>query len=125
MDVTNPDFAKVAWVASRDLPAENPTAAVSCREIGADLLVTTESAAPVFVATSLPDWPGWRARTDRDEELPLATVNHAFVGFRAPQGRREIRLRYRPRSFDLGVGAFAAGLVGLAVVAGARTARWK
>jgi hypothetical protein len=46
----------------------------------------------------------------------VVTVNHAFVGFWAEPGSRIYRLRYRPRSWTLGLAAFG---VGVAVAFGA------
>jgi uncharacterized membrane protein YfhO len=66
----------------------------------------------VLVATSVPDWPGWRAES-AGREVALTTVNHAFVGFWLPPGRHEVRLHYLPQSFRAG-----AALALVALVAG-------
>ena len=59
-------------------------------------------------------YPGWRA-FDRDRELPILRVNHALRGVVLPAGRGEIRMRYEPASFALGVKVAIAAAVGLAV----------
>ena len=71
---------------------------------------------PAFIATTLPDWPGWRAEA-AGAALRIETVNHAFVGMWLPAGKHTVRLTYRPPSFALGLGALAAGLVCAAVIA--------
>ena len=80
------DFADVAWLDHAETSGEeNGTATVVAREIGPDLLLTADVRSRALVATSEPDWPGWRAESG-GRELPLTTVNHAFVGlWLAPQ----------------------------------------
>ena len=104
------DFGETAFLAG-DGPAEEPngTARIRARASGPDLVVEAEASSRSFVATSLPDWPGWIAEA-AGAPLPTATVNHAFVGFWLEPGRRTVRLRYRPRSWPLGVVAFGAGV---------------
>ena len=71
-----------------------------------------------FIATSLPDRPGWRAEAEvGSAALRVETVNHAFVGIWLPSGKHTVRLTYRPPSFPLGLTALAAGLVFAAVLA--------
>jgi len=111
------DFSETAWVAGEAAPeVENVPAGLSLRSVGPDLHVTAEAEGRVFVATSLPDWPGWEARSGSGT-LPLVTVNHAFVGFWLPPGRHVVRLSYRPASFRFGVALSGTALVALAVAA--------
>jgi hypothetical protein len=98
------------------LPEKNGDADVRAVEVGADLEVDANVSSRALVATSLPDWPGWAVEAPGGD-VPTVTVNHAFVGFWAEPGSRAYRLRYRPRSFTLGLAAFAAGLAASAVVA--------
>jgi uncharacterized membrane protein YfhO len=84
--------------------------------VGPDLVVAGRASSPAFVATSLPDWPGWTARED-GRELPVETVDHAFVGFWLPAGEHTVRLAYRPRSWTLGLAAFGAGLALASILA--------
>ena len=110
------DFGAVVVLAGEDSPdAANGAATVRARERGPDLLVDVDAASPALVATSVPDWPGWSAETSRGP-LALVTVNHAFVGFRVEPGRWTVRLRYRPRSWTLGLLSGAAGLIAAAGV---------
>jgi hypothetical protein len=103
------DFARTAWLSGGEAGSEkeNGRAELEVRAVGPDLLVTADVSQQTLVATSLPDWPGWKGETG-DRELSLTTVNHAFVGFWLPPGRSAVRLTYRPHSFTLGLWAFAA-----------------
>jgi hypothetical protein len=111
------DFSQVAWLdgpvpglADREGAPRAAAGRVAVREQGDGLAIAIEADSPVLVATSVPDWPGWSARTAAGERLPTATVNHAFVGFSVPAGRHEVRLRYRPPSFVWGLVLGALGL---------------
>ena len=106
------DFSEVAFVDGDGTApaASNGPAELSLRECGPDLFVDVSSASPVFVATSLPDWPGWTAASGRTA-IPVVTVDHAFVGFRVDAGTRTVRLHYEPRSWRWGLGAAAGGVV--------------
>jgi hypothetical protein len=110
------DFSETAWIAGEAATpeVENLPAAVSVRSVGPDLDVTAETEGRTFIATSLPDWPGWEARSG-PAMLPLETVNHAFVGFWLPRGQHTVRLSYRPASFRYGVERFTAAQAGLAL----------
>src|SRR5215831_12520336 len=82
------------------------------RESGTDLVVSVEARQRVFLATSLPDWPGWVVRAERGgARLPTTTVNHAFVGFWLPPGQTVVRLGYCPDSFRYGVWSCGLGAV--------------
>ena len=108
------DFFETAWVRSRETGERaNGPAEISIREIGPDLRVTVSAPARVFVATSLPDWPGWSAE-GLNGSIALVTVNHAFVGFWAGPGRETARFHYRPASFLYGLITFAIGLAAAA-----------
>jgi uncharacterized membrane protein YfhO len=91
----------------------NGSASLKVREIGPDLVVEADVIERAFVVTSIPDWPGWRARSD-GRPIPLAAVNHAFVGFWLPAGRHIVRLHYLPGSFV--AGAALSLLTALALV---------
>ena len=110
------DFADVAWLDHAETSGEeNGTATVVAREIGPDLLLTADVRSRALVATSEPDWPGWRAESG-GRELPLTTVNHAFVGLWLAPGRHEIRLHYLPRSFCTGAALAATAVVATPVL---------
>jgi membrane protein YfhO len=110
-------FGEVAWVGEAPHPdppggeGANGRASVTVREIGTDLVVEADVAGRALVATSIPDWPGWRAN-DGSREVALTTVNHAFVGFWLEPGRHAVRLLYLPGSF-----LFGSALAGAAVLA--------
>jgi len=107
------DFGEIAWLSEPGLgPAEESggRASLDVREVGPDLVLEAKVERRAFVATSLPDWPGWRAIED-GHEVPLETVNHAFIGFWLPPGEHSVRIRYRPAAWGLGLASSAAGLV--------------
>ncbi|HEY6098805.1 MAG TPA: YfhO family protein [Anaeromyxobacter sp.] len=106
------DFSETVWISGGGGEASNPPARVSLRTAGPDLLIEADSPAPALLATSVPDWPGWRAETDHGA-LALETVDHAFVGIRIPAGPSTVRLRYRPPGFEGGLMAFAAGVLAM------------
>ena len=104
------DWGEVAFVPAAEVhDGRNGDAVVRVREIGPDLVVEANAASRAFVATSLPDWPGWVVEAP-GAGVPAVTVNHAFVGFWADAGRRTYRLRYRPRSWPLGLAALSLGI---------------
>jgi Bacterial membrane protein YfhO len=108
---SNTDFGKAAWMEepSAVFSEENGEARLELRTAGPDLILAADASRRVFVATSVPAWPGWRAEKE-GRELPIVVVNHAFIGFWLPPGRGLIRLRYCPRSFPASLGALAMGL---------------
>ena len=110
------DFGEVCWLAGSKPARPNGRARVAVLAVGSDLLLRVDAAEPAFVATSIPDWPGWRAEVE-GREIPIETVNHAFVGFWLEAGRREVRLVYRPRSFRSGLVLFAVGVAAAAGLA--------
>jgi hypothetical protein len=93
---------------------------VTVREVGTDLIVEADVHDRVLVATSVPGWPGWRAK-DGGVELPLVTVNHAFVGFSLTPGRHVVRLHYLPSSFLLGSLLSAGAVIALLLAAVVRS----
>jgi uncharacterized membrane protein YfhO len=95
---------------------------VTVREVGTDLIVEADVRGRALVATSIPDWPGWRAK-DGAADVPLVTVNHAFVGFWLAPGRHVVRLHYLPSSFLLGSSLSAAALVAVSLAAVLRRRR--
>jgi len=104
------DFSETAWISGGTAEIGNGRAEVSLRAVGPDLIARVSAAERVFLATSLPDWPGWIAESPGGR-IPLVTTNHAFVGFWLEPGRRTVRLHYRPLSFSYGIAAFVLGLL--------------
>ena len=117
------DFAGTAFLSGAG-PGEQPNgeAALRIRESGPDLVVEASVSSRAFVATSLTGWPGWVAESG-GRALVLETVNHAFVGFWLEPGTQTVRLRYRPGSWTVGVGAFLAGVLASIVLAASRRRR--
>src|SRR5262249_1000605 len=100
------DFGDVCWLTGSEPSRQNGRARVAVLAVGPDLLLRADAEEPAFIATSVPDWPGWRAEAE-GREIPTKTVNHAFVGFFLDAGKREVRLTYRPGSFRSGLVLFA------------------
>ena len=113
------DFGRDCWVSGAGTSRDNGAASLSLSAEGTDLLITAAAQAPALVATSVPDWPGWRVNLDGRAVAPV-TVNHAFVGFWLPEGRHEVRLTYCPASVRWGFAAFALGAAVCAGIAFAR-----
>jgi hypothetical protein len=118
---TAKDFSETAWLDERPHPdplpegegVHNGSANLRVREIGPDLVIDADARDLSLVATSIPDWPGWRARSN-GRDVSRTTVNHAFVGLWLPPGRHVVRLQYRPGSFVLGSTISAAVAASLA-----------
>jgi len=118
------DYSETAWIAGPPAIHDNPPAHVDVRTAGPDVVLDVDAPAACLVATSVPDWPGWRAEVEREGERKgaiapeLVTVNHAFVGLRVPPGRTRVRLVYRPPGFREGVVAWMAGfaVIGVSVL---------
>jgi hypothetical protein len=96
---------------------------------GTGFRLTTDLKRESWVTVAESAWKGWRAVIDTGDrggvrELPLAYANHGYLGILVPEGRNEVRLFYRPRSFEIGsiVSGTAAALV-LAVSGWARLRR--
>lgn len=66
-----------------------------------------------LLATSIRKEDGWRARAD-GRDLPVLTVNGAFLGVRVPAEAGEVELRFLPYGFV--AGTILAGLAGLVVL---------
>ncbi|MEA2559957.1 MAG: hypothetical protein QOH06_1461 [Acidobacteriota bacterium] len=65
------------------------------------MTIEVDAQEETIVGTSIPAWPGWKARLDGAAIEPLS-YNHAFLGFQVPQGAHRLTLRYLPDSFVLG-----------------------
>jgi hypothetical protein len=110
------DFSETAWIPGRTGETGNGTAEIRLRSAGPDVLASVVAPGRVFLATSLPDWPGWIAES-AGGRIPLVPTNHAFVGFWLDAGHQTVRLHYRPVSFLYGLVAFGLGLLAAAAPA--------
>jgi len=117
------DFSEVAWLSRPGAAQEkNGTGDLSLRSLGPDLIVSARMTSRALIATSLPDWPGWRAE-EGALALPLETVNHAFVGVWLEPGVHSVRLTYRPPGWTQGVAAALCAVGIAAALALARRSR--
>ena len=64
------------------------------------------------VGSSIPAWPGWKAKLDRSP-LPALSYNHAFLAFRVPPGRHRLELRYLPDGVALGFAVSLSTVAGI------------
>jgi hypothetical protein len=117
-----PDLAEVAWLGLPPGEGVNGDAKLAAREVGTDLIVEADVHERALLATSIPDWPGWRAK-DGSADVPLVTVNHAFVGFWLAPGRHVVRLHYLPSSFLLGALLSAGAVIAVSLAAVLRRSR--
>ncbi|HUT52105.1 MAG TPA: hypothetical protein VM658_01805 [bacterium] len=62
-------------------------------------------------------FPGWRARVDESEKKITASRG-LLRGVELGPGRREIKMSYRPRAFQIGLWASVAGLMAMAAALG-------
>jgi len=67
------------------------------------------------------DYPGWRATID-GQPAAIRRVDHALRGLAVPAGDHDVELRYRPRSFQVGMTLTLLALIVLAVAG--RRAAW-
>jgi hypothetical protein len=86
------------------------------------LVLAVEAAESAVIGTSVPAWPGWKARLDGATIEPLS-YNLAFLGFRVPAGRHRLDLAYRPDGVIAGASVSLATLAGAIAVAGLRRRR--
>ncbi|HEX9148726.1 MAG TPA: YfhO family protein, partial [Thermoanaerobaculia bacterium] len=117
-----PSLAEVAWLGRPPGEGVNGSAQLAVREIGTDLIVEADVRDRALVATSIPDWPGWGAK-DGAADVPLVTVNHAFVGFWLAPGRHVVRLHYLPSSFLLGSLVAGGAVIAVSIAAVLRRRR--
>ena len=72
--------------------------------------VDVDARGQTLVATSIPAWPGWKARVD-GKGIDAVGYNHAFLAFRVPAGRHRLTLRYFPDSVRNGLAVSTATLL--------------
>lgn len=74
-----------------------------------DLVVETD--APALLVLSDTFYPGWNAEVG-DRPVPIYRTNAAFRGIVVPPGRHRVEMHFRPRSFNIGLGMAAGGILG-------------
>jgi hypothetical protein len=96
---TQPDPAALVTVLERD---------------GDHLTLQYRSTSSNLMRVAIPWFPGWHATTQDGLELPVMTVDRAFIGVIVPPGQGELRLFYTSRWFVPGAAisgvAWAAAL---------------
>lgn len=76
------------------------------------LVIEAELTEPSLVVIADTWYPGWRASAG-GEDLPILRVHHALRGVWLDAGSQRLELRYRPRSFSLGLALAGLGALGL------------
>jgi len=109
-------FGQRAWIEpgwpgapSPPVTRANGPGEAETRRAGLGYRIRTRLAREAWVTVAVAAWPGWRATLD-GEPLPTGFANHAFLAIRVPSGEREVQLRFRPRSFDVGLAVSAVSL---------------
>jgi len=74
-----------------------------------ELALRVDAPAPAFVVVADAWFPGWSARRD-GTPVPVWRVDHSLRGVSLPAGRHELRMRYRPEGWDVGVRVTRAAL---------------
>jgi hypothetical protein len=100
------------------LPATepDPRASAEVASLSETLMeVRTDAAAPSFLVTSDPYYPGWRATID-GQPARLLRADYALRGVMLPPGRHLVRFEFRPKSFYYGAAISAVSLLGLAAI---------
>jgi hypothetical protein len=80
------------------------------------LRVHVEAPRYSLVGTSIPWWPGWKARTAEHSLRPLR-INGTFFGFVVPPGKHAVEIAYTPTTFRVGVWVAVATVLALIVIA--------
>ena len=76
-----------------------------------------------FLVLADPFYPGWQATLDQ-QPVAILRSNYAFRGVPLPPGRHHIEFKFRPRSFNLGLGMSSAAAALLATVLLRNKAKW-
>lgn len=77
-----------------------------------EILLDVDAARAGVLVLSEVFYPGWRAWVN-DREVPVWRANYLFRALQVSAGAQRVRLLYDPLSFQIGVGLFAATLLGL------------
>lgn len=110
------DFRDEATVtAPNDGTIVNGSGRVATTRDGLDFHLDAQLASNAWIIVSETAWKGWRATID-GRDAPLSFGNHAFLAVRVPAGHHEVMLRYRPRSFFIGLALTLMTLIALVVV---------
>ncbi len=116
--ILQPDFApaEVAVVENGPILAGHGTGTLELRvyqphRVAFNVEVTERA---LFVLSDL-NYPGWTAQLD-GASTPLYTTNAIFRGVVIPPGKHQLTMRFRPLSFQLGLGAAGMALLLIAAL---------
>ena len=74
------------------------------------MTIRTRGASPAVLVLNDSFYPGWEATLD-GVDVPLLRANTAFRAVAVPAGEHVVEMRYRPRSFEVGL-----ALAGVAIL---------
>jgi hypothetical protein len=80
-----------------------------------ELAITTDAPGPAYLFLSEVFYPGWRASVD-GHSAEILRANYLFRAVPLPAGRHEVRLEFRPLTFQLGAAITALTVLGLLVL---------
>ena len=103
-----------AWQDGRMTLGDGGQADLQVERVAAGhLRIRIQSAQPGLLFLSEKWLPGWQARWQGDQSLPVARANRAFLAIPVPAGSGVLELIYRPQSVVWGLAASAIGWLGL------------
>jgi hypothetical protein len=113
----NPGARPRFWIAPPDDPASVAAGAVEVvrREVHEVVLRTSASTGGLLVSSE-PAYPGWTSAVDGVETTTLR-VNGAFRAVAVPAGEHEVRMRFVPRSFHVGLAVSGLALAAWGIAA--------
>jgi hypothetical protein len=113
----NPGARPRFWIAPPDDPASVAAGAVEVvrREVHEVVLRTSASTGGLLVSSE-PAYPGWTSAVDGVETTTLR-VNGAFRAVAVPPGEHEVRMRFVPRSFHVGLAVSGLALAAWGIAA--------
>jgi len=82
------------------------------------VVIRTSGSAPAALVLADAWYPGWEATLD-GAPAAIALADTAFRAVMVPEGEHRVEMRYRPRSFRLGIAFAAAAAAALLVAVGA------
>lgn len=116
-ELNRDDFVQTPLVHGRGLDPviiNPPGVTVTCKVVSpTEFRVRVTAPQRTLVASSQPAMPWWDVRVN-GREAPILRVNGAFIGFYAPEGTSDVRVKYRPQPYYLSLAVSALAFLLLA-----------
>ncbi|MBX9694249.1 MAG: YfhO family protein, partial [Cyanobacteria bacterium] len=77
-----------------------------------EVLIETSMTQSGYLVLTDTNYPGWKAYLD-GQEVPILKANYLFRAVSIPEGKHEVRFKYQPGSFMLGLALSAFALLAL------------